>query len=340
MYNYSPDQPPLSYKTVTGADMKKFLRFFLTGLALLLFILLIGPFLVPIPSLEDVVPPQDLADSDSLFVEIDSIDFHYKTQGQGEVGMVLLHGFGASLYSWREVQPTLAESLTTFSYDRPAFGLTERPISWKGSNPYTLTASVAQLDALLEFWGLEQAVLVGNSAGGTVALQYTLDHPERVLALVLVDPSFGGRGPYSNYAWLLNTPQMQRIGPLLVRGISESGLETIDLAWHDPSKQPADTIPLYTKPLQAENWDVGLWLYSTSQTDTGLRERLGELSLPVLVITGDDDRIIPTDQTISAAALIPGAELVVIENCGHVPQEECPQAFLEAVLEFLEKIEK
>jgi pimeloyl-ACP methyl ester carboxylesterase len=319
--------------------MKKLLKISGITLAVLLLILLVGPFLVPIPPLEDVLPPQELADDDSLFVEINEFDFHYKTAGRGDLTVVMLHGFGASVYSWREVAPVLAENYTTYSYDRPAFGLTERPVEWEGDNPYTLLASVDQLNALLDAWGVEQVVLMGNSAGGTVALQYTFEHPERVLGLILVDPSFGGGGGgYSKYGWLLNTPQMQRLGPLLVREISKSGLETIDRAWHDPGKQPADTVPLYTKPLQAENWDVGLWLYSTAPSAPSLRERLGELSLPVLVLTGDNDRLIPAENTIAAAGEIPGAELVVLENCGHVPQEECPQAFLEAVLDFLARL--
>jgi pimeloyl-ACP methyl ester carboxylesterase len=318
--------------------MRKIPGILLLSLASLLLILLIVPFLIPVPQLDGLVPPQELADADSLFVEIDGIDFHYKTQGSGEPVIVLLHGFGASLYSWREITPELAESHTTYAYDRPAFGLTERPLFWEGVNPYTLEASVRQLGSLLDIWEVEQAVLVGNSAGGTVALAYTLEHPGRVQALILVDPAFGSGGPYARYGWLLNTPQLQHLGPLLVRGISESGLETIDLAWHDPSKQPDDTIQLYTKPLQVENWDIGLWLYSTSQTATSLRERLGELTLPVLVITGDDDRLIPPESTISAAQQIPDAELVVIQHCGHVPQEECPEDFLEAVIQFLERM--
>lgn len=317
--------------------MKKILRIILLSLGVLLLSLLIGPFLVPIPPLDYVVTPKELADEDSLFTTINGIEFHYKTQGDGETALVLLHGFGSSVYSWREVTPKLGQEFTVYSYDRPAFGLTERPTDWEGDNPYTLAASLKQLDALLDIWELDQAVLIGNSAGATVALQYALEHRSRVAALILVDPSFGGGG-YSRFGWLLNTPQMQHLGPLLVRGISETGLETIDMAWHDPSRQPADTIPLYTKPLKSENWDIGLWLYSSSQTPTSLRENLGQFTLPILVITGDDDRIIPTENTVVAAEEIPGAELVVISNCGHVPQEECPQEFLEAVFGFLKRL--
>jgi pimeloyl-ACP methyl ester carboxylesterase len=318
--------------------MKTWIKVLLITLLVLLLVVGIGPFLVPIPEL-DVVSHRKLADADSLFVSIDGFDFHYKTQGEGETALVLLHGFGASVYSWRLVTPVLAEEYTVFSYDRPAFGLTERPVAWEGDNPYTLAASAAQLEALMDHWGVEDAVLVGNSAGATVALQYTLEHPERVSGLILVDPSFGGGGSrYSQYGWLLNTPQMRRLGPLLVREISESGLETIDRAWHDPAKQPADTVPLYTKPLQAENWDVGLWLYSTTGSTSNIRERLLEFTLPVLVISGDDDRLIPAEFTIEAAKGLPDAEMVVLENCGHVPQEECPEEFLEAVLDYLEQV--
>jgi pimeloyl-ACP methyl ester carboxylesterase len=70
----------------------------------------------------------------------------------------------------------------------------------------------------------------------------------------------------------------------------------------------------------------------------GLDKRLSELKLPVLVITGDDDRIVPTQSSIRLAGELPNARLVVIPNCGHVPHEECPQAFMQAVAEFLNSI--
>jgi pimeloyl-ACP methyl ester carboxylesterase len=68
-----------------------------------------------------------------------------------------------------------------------------------------------------------------------------------------------------------------------------------------------------------------------------LDARLGELRLPVLVVTGDDDRIVPTSESVQLAGDILGAELFVFKSCGHVPQEECPEAFLEAVFTFLKE---
>jgi pimeloyl-ACP methyl ester carboxylesterase len=188
----------------------------------------------------------------------------------------------------------------------------------------------------MDGWGIDEAVLVGNSAGGTVAMLAALEYPERVSALILVSPAVGGGGgPYSQYGWLIQTPQMQRLGPWLVREIQEWGMQMLDDAWHDLDKRPQETVELYRKPLQADNWDVALWHYSTAGGESRLNERLDEFTLPILLITGDDDRIVPTASTIDLAEELSTAELVVLPECGHVPQEECPEAFLEAVERFL-----
>jgi pimeloyl-ACP methyl ester carboxylesterase len=323
------------------AGMKKGWRITLITLGVLMAVILIGPFLVPIPPLEGTRPPKELADPDSLFVDIGDIAFHYKVEGEGRPTLVLLHGFGSSVYSWQAVMPALGEDYTIYAYDRLAFGLTERPTAWEnGDNPYDSQSADEHLLALMDAWEIEEAILVGNSAGGTVAALAALDHPERVSALILVSPAVGeGGGHYSRYGWLVNTPQMQRLGPWLVREIQEWGMQMLDDAWHDLDKRPQETVELYRKPLQVENWDVALWHYSTAGGESGLRERLDELSLPILLITGDDDRIVPTANTVALAAELPTAELVVLPACGHVPQEECPGAFLEAVAQFLAAIE-
>jgi pimeloyl-ACP methyl ester carboxylesterase len=278
-----------------------------------------------------------LADADSRFVEVDGLKVHYKQAGQGEPVLVLLHGFGASLFSWHEVMGPLAEGATVLAYDRPAFGLTERPMpgEWEGPSPYGAEAQVALLIGLLDELGVDKAVLVGNSAGGTVAMLAALTYPERIESLVLVSPALGGGGRTPGWARpLLRTPQARHVAPLLVRAIREWGLETIREAWHDPSRIPAETYEGYTRPLQAENWDRALWEYTAASQPLGLEERLDEFQVSVLVITGDDDRIVPTEGSIRLAGALPGAELVVLEDCGHVPHEECPEAFLEAMAGF------
>lgn len=304
--------------------------------AVILVIVLIGPFLVPVPPLENTVPAETLADEDSRFIDVIGINVHYKSYGQGKPVFILLHGFGASLFSWHEVTTPLAEYGTVIAYDRPAFGLTERPLEWEGENPYSQEAQVELAIGLMDALEIEQAVLVGNSAGGTIAMLTTLKYPQRVQSLILADPAVyeGGGAP----AWirpLLGTPQMRHLGPLVARQIQVRGPELVELAWHDPSKITPEIEVGYQKPLHVADWDRALWELTLASRESGLAERLGEFDLPVLVITGDDDRIVPTEQSIRLAGELPNAQLVVIPQCGHLPHEERPDEFMQAVTSFL-----
>ncbi|MCX7755739.1 MAG: alpha/beta hydrolase [Anaerolineales bacterium] len=317
----------------------KTLKKLLPGIIIfLLLALLLGPFLVPIPPLENTVSERELADPDSRFIPVGELTVHYKQMGSGEPVFILLHGFGASTFSWREVMAPFAELGRVIAYDRPAFGLTSRPMpgEWKGQNPYSPESQAAIVIGLMDALGVDTAWLVGNSAGGTVSVYTALTYPQRVSGLILVDAAIytGGGSP----GWvrpLLATPQMRRIGPLLARQIATSGNDFIRSAFHDPSLVTPEVLEGYRKPLRAHNWDRALWELTAASRPLGLAERLNELNLPVLVITGDDDRIVPTEQSIRLANEIPGAALAVIPNAGHLPHEEKPAEFMQAVREFL-----
>jgi pimeloyl-ACP methyl ester carboxylesterase len=318
--------------------MKRIGRILLVVLAFLLLLVLVGPFLVPVPAAPGTVPAQQLADADSLFVEINGISVHYKIKGQDPGGpvFVLLHGFGASLFSWHAVMEPFSQYGMAIAYDRPAFGLTGRPMTWTEQNPYSSQANVDLLLGLLDHFNIQKAIFVGNSAGGTLAMQFKLQHPERVQALILVDPAVyeGGGGP----TWLrpfYNTPQMNHLGPLIVRSIQKSGLDLIRKAWYDPSKITQATWDGYTKPLKTDNWDKALWYFTAASQVSDLPQRLGEITLPVLVITGEADKIVPTANTVRLAGELPNARLVIIPQAGHVPHEEQPALFMQAVDEFL-----
>lgn len=319
----------------------RFFRILLIGAGLLLVLLLLGPLLVPVSPLEDTRPERELADPDSLFIEVNGIDVHYKQMGSGEPVYLLLHGFLANTSTWREVMAPLAEQGTVIAFDRPAFGLTERPMrdDWDNGNPYTRQAAVELTRGFMDALGVSQAILVGNSAGGTLAAEFALAYPERVQALVLVDAAIytsGGAPPFVQP--LLRTPQLRRVGPLLLRNLERWGQRFGDLAWHDPSKFTAEAWDGYRKPLQANNWDVALWEFTATSQWSDVAQRVAELAPPVLVMTGDDDRIVPTAESERLASEIPGAALVVVPNCGHVPHEECPDFFLAALADFVAQL--
>jgi pimeloyl-ACP methyl ester carboxylesterase len=300
--------------------------------------LLAGPLVLPMAGVRGAVPVEQLAEPDSQFVDVDGLRVHYKVIGQGEPTIILLHGFAASVFSWHKVMGPLGEEGTVVAFDRPAFGLTERPMpgEWPGENPYSPEAQADLTVGLMDELGVDRAVLVGHSAGGTTALLTALRYPERVQALVLE-----GAAVYDYAAtpdWLsplLGTSLLRRVGPLLVRSVTLLGEAVIREAWSDPDKITVELISGYRKPLQAENWDRALWEVVVARHPLGLDERLDEVSVPALVLTGENDRIVPTRSSERLAAELPRAELVVVPGCGHVPHEECPGAFLEAVSGFL-----
>ena len=303
----------------------------------------VGPFLVPVPPLADTVPPAQLADADSKFIAIDGLHVHYTvvagTQPSGDAPtFVLLHGFGASVFTWRSVMNEFAAVGPTIAYDRTAFGLTERPLQWSGDNPYGTAAQVSQAIGLMDALHIQRAVLVGNSAGGRTAVDVALAHPERVAGLILVDPAVGiGGGAPGWLQPLLNTPQLNHLGPLLVRRISKGGGgELLQRAWHDPTKLTADVVAGYRKPLRANNWDEALWQFTRAPRTADPLPKLAALAtIATLVISGDDDRVVPVEISKKVAANIPGSQLVLLPACGHVPQEECPAAFMHAVRAFM-----
>ena len=273
--------------------MKRGVKIALGIVAAVLVLLSVGPFLVPVPDLTDTVPPEALADPDSRFVEVEGVRIHTKQMGEGAPVMILLHGFGASTFSWREVMVPLAGIGTVIAFDRPAFGLTERPMrdseDWPGYNPYSYDAQPRLTVGLMDALGVESAILIGNSAGGTVSVLTALAYPERVDALVLVDAAvYVGGGSPSFLRPLLATPQMRHLGPLIARRIRDWGLDFGRSAWHDPDKIPDEFWEGYQKPLRAENWDRALWELTSASESPDLVGRLDELTVPTLVITGDD----------------------------------------------------
>lgn len=305
----------------------------------LLGLVVLGPLLIPSTPLEDVAPARQLADDDSRFVAVADLDVHVKAAGNPAAGgpdFVLLHGFGASAYTWHEVLEPLGATGLAVAFDRPGFGLTERPSAgaWpRGANPYAPDNQVDLTVGLMDALGIEGAILIGSSSGGSVAAQVALEHPERVRGLVLVGPAIytaGGAPPWSRP--LLHTPQMNRIGPLLMRSLAgEPGENLLRAAWADPERIDQETMDAYRRYTRVEGWDRALWEVSKASRTPAVADRLDEVAVPTLVLAGAADVVVPLEDAERIAAELPAAGLVFLEGCGHAPQEECPHDFLRAV---------
>lgn len=266
---------------------------------------------------------------------INGIEFHERRVGQGPPVVVLHGGPGAHHDYLLPGFDALASGRCLIYYDQRGGGRSpvarEVPVGWR--------EHVADLEALRGHWGLERLTLAGYSWGGLLALLYALEHPDHVARMALVSPAPAWRAARDEFERRFGlrtmTPELQEAR----RALRESGLRERDPAahaqrlfelavagyFHDPAQARELTPFRITERTRADVW--------ASLGDFDLRPRLRQLHIPTLVLHGDDDPI-PLESAREVAECL-GAELVVLEGCGHVPYVERFEAFRQALDRFL-----
>lgn len=252
---------------------------------------------------------------------------------QSAPALVLLHGFTLNANSYLPMIEGLAAFGPVIAYDQLPYGLSDKPQpgSWKGANPYAKTSALEQLFALLDALQIEQAVLVGNSSGGTLALEAARAAPERVRGLILLSPWVYAERPQLPI-WLAESPQMWRISLLLARYLGGE-MPLLDLSYADPSRIDAVRRAQAQIHQRMPGWDLA-WatLLQRSLWDpVTIAEELPKIEQPTLVVTGSADAVVPPQDSARVAEALPNASFISLEGCGHLPQEECPEALLPVI---------
>ena len=308
----------------------------------ILGLLLVGPFLIPVNSsgtLSNTEAAAQVFGDRSKFVKVAGHDVHYLTAGDPSSDrlILLLHGFGANVSTWDLVLDELGAAGYVVAYDRAAFGFTERPTSWSGTNPYSAAGQLEVIQGMIDEFGQGKEVMIlGHSAGGNLAAAFAAANPEVVDELVLLDPAIytTGGGP-EWLSWIYDIPQLNHVGPALVSTIATSGLDLLNESYYDKSLVTDELKSKYTAPLKIAGWEKAFWNFNKAPRNTQVDKNLSAITMPTLVITGDNDTVVATADSVRLASELPNAQLVVIENCGHLPNEEKPQEFLTAVAAFL-----
>ncbi len=318
------------------------IRVSLVILAVLVAAVVVLPLVLPIAPPPGVRPLADVAGPDARYVTVAGVDVHVRRwDGEGDgPAFLLLHGFPYSTHTFDDLAPLLAQSGDVVAIDLPGFGLTERPDPDDpdlGLDPYAAASQPRLVAGVIAALGLQRPVLVGHGYGARVALDTALASPALVGGLVTI-----GASPYVVQRrsfvsrLLMSAPQLKRLGPLLLRQLAEEpGLRILRAGWHDPTRITQERIDLFREPFGVEGWDVALWRLSQAEPPPSLEGRLGAVAAPALVVAGAEDGVVPVEQSERLASDLPDAELVLVPDCGHAVQEECPGDLAAAIADWL-----
>jgi pimeloyl-ACP methyl ester carboxylesterase len=256
---------------------------------------------------------------------------HVEQAGSGEP-VVLLHGFGASTYSWRKVMPALAERYRVVAIDLNGFGYTQRP---RSRASYTREGQAKLVMETMDALGIARAHIVGHSYGGGITLYLASRHPERFLSMVLVDSS---APTYANDR-RSRAAALRPLDVLYVRAVAlRPGAirKALLRSFWDDSKVTPELVRAYAGRVAVEG--VGYAFYGlTAPAPPGPPVELEKIEIPTLVVWGAHDELISPESGRRAAARLPHSAFVLIDDCGHLPMEEQPEALLQAILPFLER---
>lgn len=242
--------------------------------------------------------------------------------GRGDTTLLLLHGYGESLTTWRAVFDRLASKTRVIAIDLPGFGVSAKP-----DVPYSLPAMTERLSSFLDQWTPGPVVVIGHSMGGAIAASLALARPDRVVGLILIAPA-GYRIGLGGIADTMYPSKARTLGRYLA-------LRSFITPIHDPT--------WLAEPDSTANYDLmGDSAYSRAAARVledfdwrGLHDRFDEIRQPTLLIWGGNDPVVPYSVGDTLSRLIPCVRFVPLPTAFHRPQAEVPDTTLAIIRGFL-----
>ncbi|MEH2305253.1 alpha/beta fold hydrolase [Nostoc sp.] len=251
----------------------------------------------------------------------------YVKQGSGGTPILLIHGFDSSVLEFRRLLPLLSRDNETWAVDLLGFGFTDR-LSGIAYSPTAIKIH------LYYFWKSlinQPVILVGASMGGATAIDFTLTYPEVVKKLVLIDSAgLAGGSPLSKFMFPpLDYFATQFLSNLKVRDrVSRIGYKNQTLA-------SVDALCCGALHLQMPSWNQALIAFTKSGGYSAFRfDILSKIVQPTLILWGDSDKILGTNDATKFKSAIPHSNLIWIQDCGHLPHLEQPQITAQYILNF------
>ena len=269
----------------------------------------------------------------SQFLVLASGDrLHYRDQGgSGGDVLIFIHGTSASLHTWEPLIERLGDRYRLISLDLPGHGLTGA----NAARDYSREAMVFAIWSLMDYLSITAATLVGNSLGGSVAWRAALDRPERVRSLVLLAPSGAPNttAAKSNLGFkLLDTSLGQAVlKKITPRAVVETSLLQTVVSPHIVTEAMVDR---YWELLRLSGNRQALIDLANTPRDPHAWEKLSRISVPSLVIWGEEDGLLPATMAATFDREINDIRLVMLKNIGHLPMEEAVNNVADRIIAF------
>ena len=263
---------------------------------------------------------------ESGYAPSDGAKIYFESAGAGPT-VVFIHAGVSDRRMWDPQFDFFAKKFRVVRYDLRGFGKSEMP-----DLPYSNRADLGNVLLHLE---IEKAVLIGCSMGGGAAIDFTLEHPERVTALLPVGAGVSGWNGWSDEA----IRQWTELLRLAKEGEVERVREMEAAVWFDgPARDPSRIDPAYRQRAQeihTDNFSLTRFEHPEEMLKPPAIGRLGEIRCPTLVLVGDSDTPDLIKLATRLANEIPGARLATIANAAHLPSLEHPEEFNAIVNDFL-----
>jgi pimeloyl-ACP methyl ester carboxylesterase len=265
---------------------------------------------------------------------VNGIDVNYEVHGTG-TPLVLAHGYTASLEMWREQVPAFSSKYQLVIYDTRGHGKTTAPAEM---DAYDMARGyAADLLALMDHLRIASAYVGGLSMGGMIAQEFACRHPERVRALLLFDTGPGGPRQVAMQA---RFEEFRALMTKLARTRGMAAVLEMMLERAGAATQGAALPEAVTRHMQGMaqmSVDGYLGGAYAMQTWSGTLDRLGSLTMPALVLVGENDNLLGPSRAIHSK--IPGARFVLIRHSGHGTNMFRPRAFQQATMDFLADVD-
>jgi pimeloyl-ACP methyl ester carboxylesterase len=268
------------------------------------------------------------APADAAYVDVDGVSLRYRAIGDGPT-VVLVHGYGASLDSWRGVDDALAKHHRVIAIDLKGFGWSSRP-----AGDYSPAAHAALVWKALDQIGADDVALVGHSWGASVVLAMALDKPARVRRIALVSAYVYDDQVPSFFRWA----QVGGVGELIFAMTYRERIEErVPLAYHDDRFVTQERVDAVQAEFDKPGTTAAALATARGHRFAAQAARYATIAKPALVLWGDDDQVTPLHAGERLSRDLPDARLVVVPACGHMPMVEARGALIRALREFLDE---